>query len=149
MKMLRIFTCAVSAIWWLSAAGSSLAAPIQLGAYDAGDIEAHANPRLAVLPDVSAGGASLARSSVAGEVSPARSAWGFGSLERSDDWVLEILGVSALPHQGVEILDWSFDGSYVPEPGTAVLLALGLFGLAALSGRKFSAAAEKTASSAQ
>lgn len=149
MKMLRILTCAVSAIWWLSAAGSSLAAPIELGAYAAADLEADANPRLDVPANVSAGPASLARSGVAGEVSPARSTWRFPSLELSDDWVLEILGISALPHQGVEILDWSFDGSYVPEPGTAVLLAIGLFGLAALSGRKFSGAAEKTVSSAQ
>ncbi len=148
MKSLRVLICAVSGICCLWAAGSSLAAPIQLSTYVAGDIETGPDTGLATPPDVSTGPASLAHQGMAGEVLPARSPWGFSSLELSDEWLLEILGVSSLPHQGLEMLDWSFDGSYVPEPGTAVLLALGLFGLAVLSGRKFSEAAEKTASSA-
>jgi hypothetical protein len=67
----------------------------------------------------------------------------------SDTWVFKILGVPGLSNQGVHKLQWSTAENYVPEPGTAVLLALGLFGLAALSGRKSDAGDPKPSSSAR
>ena len=48
------------------------------------------------------------------------------------DWDL----VSAFSSDGSDLIDSRFYGAYTPEPGSVVLLGLGLCGLTILSGRK-------------
>ncbi|MDP6977216.1 MAG: PEP-CTERM sorting domain-containing protein [Myxococcota bacterium] len=57
----------------------------------------------------------------------------FNGLELSGAWKLHVLDDWTFPNEGIDLIDWRLQGTHVPEPGTGVLLAVGL---ALLSNRK-------------
>jgi MYXO-CTERM domain-containing protein len=60
----------------------------------------------------------------------------FNALELSGAWELRVLDTRTWPDEGLDLVEWRFTGSHVPEPGSGTLLGLGLLGLAMLSGRR-------------
>jgi hypothetical protein len=55
----------------------------------------------------------------------------FNGLELSGAWQLRILDASAFPNENIDLFSWQLNGTVVPEPGTTVLMALGMMILAA------------------
>jgi len=49
-------------------------------------------------------------------------------------WILTIEDISQWPNEGHDLVDWSMVVTTVPEPGTGVLVGIGLVGLATLGG---------------
>lgn len=72
---------------------------------------------------------------VLGLLTPAGLLSDFDGQELAGDWRIEFLD-TAFPDEGIDLISWRLTGSHVPEPGSAVLLSIGLFGLTILSGRK-------------
>ncbi len=60
----------------------------------------------------------------------------FNGFELSGDWELHVLDDWTYPNEGIDLIEWRLQGTHVPEPGTGVLLASGLVGLAVLSNRR-------------
>lgn len=149
MKSLRVFGQTVFAICLLCAAAGSLAAPIDLAAQRVEAIAVGSESRVAATPSVSAGPAPLRGEAAVLRIPLPPVPWAFDGRNASRDWILDILGLARIPNRADESLDWSIGDRFVPEPSTAVLLALGLLGLAALSGRKFDAGAPSKPTSAR
>lgn len=198
MKIVRSLSCAVCVIWWLGAAGSSSAAPFDVGCPGATDVDTDPatvvtcniavtgtitdlnvtlviddlaaaqyatdlqiflvhvatsisvavflgseviNPQslMDAIFDDSAVAAPPGSGDIIGTYLPAELLSTFNGLELSGAWNLEILDASAYPDEGIDLLEWRLTGSYIPEPGGGLLLALGLFGLVVLSGQKHEA----------
>lgn len=60
----------------------------------------------------------------------------FDGLDLAGQWQLRILDDWIFPNEGIDLVQWRLSGTYVPEPGTGVLLAVGLVGLRALADRR-------------
>lgn len=85
--------------------------------------------------DDSAAGAPPGSGNIVGIFLPQETLAIFNGLELSGDWNLTILD-QAFPGEGIDVIEWRLTGTQVPEPSSALLLALGLFGLTRLSGHK-------------
>ncbi|MCP4036940.1 MAG: PEP-CTERM sorting domain-containing protein [bacterium] len=86
--------------------------------------------------DDSAAGAPPSSGDIIGTFLAADLLAAFNGLELSGQWDLEIIDTTGWANEGIDLVEWRLNGTHVPEPGTGLLLATGLVGLAVLSGRK-------------
>jgi hypothetical protein len=60
----------------------------------------------------------------------------FDGVELSGNWTLSLHDTTIWPNEGIDLVGWGMVGDHAPEPSTAILLAIGLFGLAAAGRRR-------------
>ena len=54
----------------------------------------------------------------------------FDGVQLAGDWTLSLQDLSSWPDEGLGLISWGLVGDHVPEPATALLLAIGLIGIA-------------------
>jgi hypothetical protein len=73
---------------------------------------------------------------VIGSYLPVDALSAFDGVELSGDWTLSLQDLSSWPDEGLDLISWRLVGDHLPEPSTAILLAIGLFGVAAAGRRR-------------
>ena len=88
--------------------------------------------------DDAAAGPAPTSGNVIGTYLPVDALSAFDGLELSGDWTLSLQDLTTWTDEGLDLISWRLTGDHAPEPSTAILLAIGLFGLAAAGRRRSS-----------
>ena len=67
---------------------------------------------------------------VVGTYLPVNALSAFDGVQLAGDWTLSLQDLSSWPDEGLDLISWGLVGDHVPEPSTALLLAIGLIGIA-------------------
>lgn len=67
---------------------------------------------------------------VVGTYQPVNALSAFDGVQLAGDWTLSLQDLSTWPDEGLGLISWGLVGDHVPEPATALLLAIGLIGIA-------------------
>ncbi len=84
--------------------------------------------------DDTAGAPAPTSGDVVGTFLPVDALAAFVGVELSGDWTLS-LHDDFLPGEGLDLISWRLVGDYLPEPSTALLVSVGLLGIA-VAGRR-------------
>jgi len=73
---------------------------------------------------------------VIGSYLPVDALSAFDGVQLSGDWTLSLHDLTSWTNEGLDLISWRLVGDQVPEPATALLLAIGLSGIAAAGRRR-------------
>lgn len=85
--------------------------------------------------DDTAGALAPTSGDVVGTFLPVDALSAFDGVELSGDWTLS-LHDSFVPDEGLDLISWRLVGDRLPEPSTALLISVGLLGIAAAGRRR-------------
>ena len=67
---------------------------------------------------------------VVGTYLPVSALSAFDGVQLAGDWTLSLHDLTTWTNEGLDLISWGLVGDHVPEPATALLLAIGLIGIA-------------------